>query len=63
MLWLLLAWGVVLAGHYLAYKARAVDERWAEGRAADLRSKSYDAGHIDAIARDERREDADNPRS
>ena len=29
-----------------------MDERWAEERAADLRSKSYDASHIDSIARD-----------
>ena len=36
--------------HYLAYKARTTDERWAEERAADLRSKSYDASHIDSIA-------------
>lgn len=48
--WPLAAWGVALAVHYLAYKARAVDERWAETRAADLHSKSYDASHIDSIA-------------
>jgi hypothetical protein len=29
-----------------------VDERWADERTADLRSKSYDAGHIDTIARE-----------
>jgi hypothetical protein len=34
----------------MVYKARTVGEGWAEERAADLRSKSYDAGHIDDIA-------------
>jgi len=48
--WPLAAWGVVLAVHYLVYKARAADERWAETRAADVHSKSYDASHIDSIA-------------
>lgn len=51
--WPLAAWGVVLAVHYLVRKSRTVDEAWADERAADLRSKSYDASHIDAIARDE----------
>jgi hypothetical protein len=37
--------------HYLIYKSRTVDERWADERTADLRSKSYDAGHIDTIVR------------
>lgn len=48
--WPLAAWGVVLAVHYLIYKARSVDEAWVEERTADLHSKSYDAGHIDQIA-------------
>jgi hypothetical protein len=50
--WPLAVWGVALGVHYLIYKSRTVDERWAEARTADLRSKSYDASHIDAIARD-----------
>jgi len=48
--WPLAAWGVALAVHYLTYKARAVDESWAEERIAELHSKSYDAHHIDTIA-------------
>ena len=48
--WPLAAWGLALAVHYFVYKARKVDERWAQERAADLRSKSYDANHIDSIA-------------
>jgi hypothetical protein len=53
------AWGVLLAAHYLVCKARAVDERWVEERTNDLRSKSYDASHIDSIAE---RYGADTPR-
>lgn len=48
--WPLAAWSVVLAAHYLVHKSRSVDQRWAEERAADLHSKSYDASHIDSIA-------------
>jgi hypothetical protein len=40
----------VLAVHYLVHKSRTVDESWVEERTADLRSKSYDASHIDRIA-------------
>ena len=43
---------MVLAVHYLIYKARTVDESWVAERAADLHSKSYDAHHIDRIAED-----------
>jgi len=48
--WPIAAWSVVFGVHYLIYKARTTDERWAEERVADLRSKSYDAHHIDTIA-------------
>jgi len=47
--WPIAAWSVAFGAHYLVYKARATDERWARERAADLRSKSYDASHIDSI--------------
>ena len=50
--WPLAAWGVVLAVHYLVHKSRTVDEAWAEERTADLHSKSYDASHMDTIAKD-----------
>ncbi len=50
--WPLAAWSVLLAAHYLVQKSRSVDEHWAEVRAADLHSKSYDASHIDRIAAD-----------
>lgn len=50
--WPLAVWSVALGAHYLIYKSRTVDEKWADERTADLRSKSYDAGHIDVIARD-----------
>jgi hypothetical protein len=51
------AWGAALAVHALILRSRAVDEEWAEARAADLHSKSYDASHIDSIA-DRFKEDA-----
>lgn len=46
----------MLAVHYLIHKARTVDESWVEERTVDLRSKSYDAGHIDQIAADREKE-------
>jgi hypothetical protein len=60
--WPLAAWAVALGVHYLIYKAKAVDEDWAAERAADLRSKSYDAGHIDSIV-ERSREGALAPRA
>lgn len=52
----------MLGVHYLVYKSRTVDETWAAERTADLRSKSYDAGHIDAIAREYGRDEPANGR-
>ncbi len=49
--WPIAAWGAAFTVHYLVVKARTTDERWAAERAADLRSKSYDAGHMDSIAK------------
>jgi hypothetical protein len=49
--WPLGIWAVALGVHYMVYKTRTVDESWVEERTADLHSKSYDAGHIDDIAR------------
>ena len=49
-LWVAAAWGAALAVHYLIYRSNVANEGWAEERAADLRSKSYDASHIDSIA-------------
>jgi len=60
--WPLAVWSVVLGVHYLVYKSRTVDEKWVDERTADLRSKSYDAGHIDAIAREHGRDDPANER-
>ncbi|HEX5613419.1 MAG TPA: 2TM domain-containing protein [Burkholderiales bacterium] len=47
--WPLVLWGFALGGHYLVHKARTIDDAWVEERTEDVRSKSYDAGHIDAI--------------
>ena len=53
--WPLAGWGVVLTVHYLVHKTATVDEAWVEERTQDLRSKSYDAGHIDTIKKDSAR--------
>jgi hypothetical protein len=50
--WPIAAWAIAFTAHYLVYKARSVDERWVEERTDELHSKSYDAGHIDAIKKD-----------
>lgn len=47
--WPLIAWGMVLMLHFLVHRAHAVDDAWVEERTLDLRSKSYDMGHIDDI--------------
>ena len=47
--WPLAIWGVGLAAHYLFVKSMSIDESWAEERTAQLRQKSYDLGHIEAI--------------
>ena len=47
--WPLVVWGLVLAVHYLIFKAKRVDERWVEERTEDVRSKSYDRAHMDSI--------------
>jgi hypothetical protein len=48
--WPLVVWAPLLAVHYLVYKSRRVDERWAKERTDDVRSKSYDRAHMDDIA-------------
>jgi hypothetical protein len=47
--WPLLAWGVVLAVHWLIWRARTVDDRWVDARTEELWLKSYDRSHIDGI--------------
>ena len=47
--WPLVVWGVLLGLHYFIYKSKRVDERWAQERTDDVRSKSYDRAHIDSI--------------
>lgn len=54
-LWAALAWGLALAGHYLLYRSQRATERWAQERAAELRARSYDAAHIEAIRGNEGR--------
>jgi 2TM domain len=47
--WPLILWGLGVMLHFLIYRASTVDEAWVEERTQDLRSKSYDASHIDEI--------------
>lgn len=47
--WPLIATGVLLAVHYLFYKAALVDERWVEERVEELNLKSYDRSHIEDL--------------
>lgn len=49
LFWLALGWGAVLLIHQLIVKSFSVDEDWAYGRAHDLRQKSYDHRHMNAI--------------
>ena len=50
--WPLVIWGLALGGHYLFYKSKRVNEQWVKERTDDVRSKSYDASHIDTIRKD-----------
>lgn len=61
--WPLVLWGLLVMLHFLVYRTASVDDAWVEERTLDLRSKSYDMGHIDDIREhpapsigDERRE-------
>lgn len=47
--WPLILWGLVLMVHFLVHRASSVSDAWVEERMQDLRSKSYDASHIDDI--------------
>jgi hypothetical protein len=47
--WPLVVWGLLLMLHFLFHRAESVDDAWVEERTLDLRSKSYDMGHIDDI--------------
>jgi len=47
--WPLAAWSLPLLVHYLFYKTSTVDDAWVDERIEDLRSKSYDLSHINAI--------------
>lgn len=52
--WPVLAWALLLGGHYLYLKSRSVDQAWADERARELRYKSYDLGHIQDIRESQR---------
>jgi len=50
--WPLVAWGAGLGAHYMVYRARHSDPAWTKERTDEVRSKSYDRAHMDAIAQD-----------
>ncbi|MDP6708249.1 MAG: 2TM domain-containing protein [Alphaproteobacteria bacterium] len=47
--WPMFLWSLVFACHFFFYRALRADEDWADGRAMQLRSKSYDIDHIQRI--------------
>ena len=47
--WPLIVWGLGLMIHFLLHRAATVDDAWVDERTEDLRSKSYDLGHIESI--------------
>jgi hypothetical protein len=47
--WPLAATGLLLAVHYLLYKALAADQRWVDERIQELNLKSYDRSHIEDL--------------
>lgn len=47
--WPLVVWGLLLMLHFLYHRTQAVNEAWVDERTQDVRSKSYDLGHIDDI--------------
>ena len=49
-LWPLVITGGLYTLHYLIYKTTMIDDAWVEERAGELYDRSYDQGHIDAIA-------------
>jgi len=47
--WPLVLWGLLVMLHFLYHRAVTVDDAWVEERTLDLRTRSYDLGHIDDI--------------
>ena len=47
--WIAITWVMILVIHFCIVRSIDVDEDWADERARDLRLKSYDYRHIDAI--------------
>lgn len=48
--WPLLVTGLLFMLHFLVYSTSLVDDTWVEERAAEIYDRSYDQGHLDAIA-------------
>jgi hypothetical protein len=47
--WPLIVWAFALMIHFLLYRAATVEDAWIEERTQELRSKSYDLGHMESI--------------
>ena len=47
--WIMVPWGIFLAGHYFVASALDADEEWATDRVLDLQTSSYDFDHIGSI--------------
>ena len=47
--WIMVPWGILLAGHYFVASALDADEEWATDRVLDLQTSSYDFDHIGSI--------------
>jgi hypothetical protein len=48
--WPLLVTGLLFTLHFLVYRTSLVDEDWVDERAAEIYDRSYDQGHMEAIA-------------
>ena len=46
----ILAWGLLLALHFILARSMTVDDEWVEERTEGLRLKAYDQGHMDDIS-------------
>ena len=44
--WPMMTWTVLLAIHYFIASSLAIDEDWAADKSIDVRTSSYDFGHI-----------------
>ena len=46
LLWPLIIWGLMVSIHYFVSAAFDINEVWADDRVVDVKTRSYDVGHI-----------------